>query len=253
MIDLTMAYDEELEFLSFNTTGTNISVAKTVNASKENQFTHSYILPGPEPFQLFVRIISTMLYQNIADEPLNQDIRVILITLPSQSSNSCSIFLEVVNLADPPIIDSIQNYRVNYFEDSVQSLLLFDNNISISDQDNSFLVQATINITNQPTDIEDALFSPINPDFIVNGNGTRQLNASAISDQLPHEAFLNFVGGVSFRSKDQAPYILREITLFFTEFPTNRGIQSNSIVTSVNIIPVNDQPRIIGEGNFFSA
>lgn len=42
--------------------------------------------------------------------------------------------------------------------------------------------------------------------------------------------------------------IIREVSLFFTEFPTNRGLQSNSIVSKIIIIPTNDQPIIVGGG-----
>ena len=42
--------------------------------------------------------------------------------------------------------------------------------------------------------------------------------------------------------------VVREIQLFFTEFPLNRAIHSNSIVINVEILPVNDQPKIFGHG-----
>ena len=53
MINLTRAYDLNLELLTFNSTGTNITVMKLIDASRENDFTHSYSLTGPATIEHF--------------------------------------------------------------------------------------------------------------------------------------------------------------------------------------------------------
>ena len=120
--------------------------------------------------------------------------------------NLCTISVLVVNVADPPIIAFPPNYTVYYLEDDLQSIPIFDNNfISISDQDNSFLAEIIINITNRQNGVGDVLYSLSNSNFYILGNGTFELIATAISEQLPHQEFLEFVGGITFGSLDQAP------------------------------------------------
>ena len=146
-----------------------------------------------------------MVYQNRADEPIDQDLRLILISL-SQSLNLCSISILVINIADPPIIAFPPNYTTYYLEDDIQSIPIFNSSlISISDQDNSFLAQVTLNITNLQMGARDVLYSLNNSNFNIFGNETFELNATAISEQLPHQEFLDFVGGITFGSLDQAP------------------------------------------------
>lgn len=132
--------------------------------------------------------------------------RVILISLSSQSTSLCSISVLVVNIADPPIVAFPPNYTVYYLEDGLQPIPVFNNSlISISDQDNSFLALVTIIITNQQMGAGDVLYSLDNPNFNIFGNGTYELNATARFEQLPHQVFLDFVGGITFESFDQAP------------------------------------------------
>ena len=56
-IDLKVAYDLDLEFLSFPTTGGNISILSTTSATKDNGFTHSYLLTGPSSIQIFSQVL----------------------------------------------------------------------------------------------------------------------------------------------------------------------------------------------------
>ena len=147
-----------------------------------------------------------MTYENIAEEPINQDTRQIIITLPSNLTSPCSIALSVINVADNPIVNFIPNHTVYYLEDNPESVFLFNSTLlSISDQDNSFLAQATILITNQPIGIEDKLFIPGFSEFTILGNGTHQIEVTSLADQLPHQSFINIVNEISFSSNDQAP------------------------------------------------
>ena len=147
-----------------------------------------------------------MTYENTAEEPINQDIRQIIITLSSHLSSPCLISLRVINVADQSIISFIQNYTVDYLEDNSEPVFLFNTTLlTISDQDNSFLSQATIVVTNQPIGIEDVLYVLGNSEFGILGNGTNQVRIVSLADQLPHQSFIDIVDGVSFSSNDQAP------------------------------------------------
>ena len=55
-----MAYDLDLEFLSFPNTGGNITAISTMNATKDNGFTHSYHLAGPSSLQEFSQVLSSV-------------------------------------------------------------------------------------------------------------------------------------------------------------------------------------------------
>ena len=160
-----------------------------------------------------------MKYQNLADEPSNQDPRLITISLSNPSGfsqNKCSITLTIKNVPDPPVISWIANYTVNFIEDSLIPVLIFnDDRLVVTDEDNSFLAQATVNLTNQPMNVDDILIIPFNSGFNVSDNETNQLIITALADQLPHQLFLNYIQQISFLSFDQAPqYVCSNKTLY---------------------------------------
>ena len=146
-----------------------------------------------------------MTYQNTAKEPIDQDFRQIVITLSSHISLPCLIDLSVINVADNPIVSFIQNHTVYYLEDSFEFVFLFDAALlTISDEDNSFLSQATVFVTNQPREVVDKLYLLESSNFTILGNGTNEIIVISLEDQLPHQSFIDIVSGISFSSTDQA-------------------------------------------------
>ena len=56
VIELMVAYNLEQEFLTFNTTGTNISALRTSQATMTN-FTHTYSLEGTSSLMNFIQVL----------------------------------------------------------------------------------------------------------------------------------------------------------------------------------------------------
>ena len=94
----------------------------------------------------------------------------------------------------------------------------------------------------------DRLLATGNTAFAVSGSGTSHLTVTATGPRelfTLQEDFVQFLKTVSFESNDQAPFIVRNITLVVQEFPTETSPPSLPAVIPVVFIPVNDRPVIV--------
>ena len=120
----------------------------------------------------------------------------------------------------------------------------------ISDEDNSFILQATLNIENSdvlPSDVEDQLIAPSTDFFRVNGSGTTRLFIEAIGFFrliTSHEDFANFLKGVAFTTNDQSPDVIRNLSVLVEEFPVGEAAPAPAFIPLI-IQPGNDQPVLL--------
>ncbi len=115
----------------------------------------------------------------------------------------------------------------------------------ISDDDNIFLLEATLTLINeQPSDVTDQLFANSTDRFEVMGNGTRQLLIRAIGPSrftTRQSQLIEFLRTVGYTSDDQAPYVSRNLSIVVAEFPVDEA-PSAPFYLPITITPVNDRP-----------
>jgi hypothetical protein len=118
---------------------------------------------------------------------------------------------------------------------------------SVTDDDNIFLIQAIVTLENNdllPVDVRDQLFAISNDRFNVTGNGTSQLVIDAVGGRrliTIQPEFVDFLKTVQFITNDQAPDIVRNLSLVVQEFPLGEAPSSPAYVP-IQVIPVNDRP-----------
>lgn len=118
---------------------------------------------------------------------------------------------------------------------------------SIDDDDNIFLIQAIVTLENSNllySDVSDQLFAMSNDRFNVTGNGTTQLMIDAIGGRrliTTRPEFVDFLKTVQFTTDDQAPDVVRNLSLVVQEFPLGEAPSSPAYVP-IMVKPVNDRP-----------
>ncbi len=114
---------------------------------------------------------------------------------------------------------------------------------TISDDDNMFILRATLTlVSEQPSGVLDQLIATSNEDFIVNGNGSQELVIDATSQFTTlHSELIAFLGTVEFTTNDQAPYVIRNLSIVVEEFPLGEA-PSDPFYVPITVSPVNDRP-----------
>ncbi len=136
---------------------------------------------------------------------------------------------------------------MTYIEDGPEIYPLNIDDFSIDDEDNSFVLQATLTIENSDaldSDFRDSLSATGNSDFSVNGSGTTQLFIETTGFRrliTTHEDFARFLRGVSFTTTDQAPHVVRNLSVLVEEFPVGESARV-PVYIPITVQPVNDQP-----------
>ena len=144
-----------------------------------------------------------------------------------------------------PCIFCIYSYSVNFTEDGEPIYPLDVEDFRVEDDDNSFLLRATLTLENNNIPgVVDQLFASSNDRFNVSQNGTTQLVVDAVGPRrliTRQEEFVNFLRTVQFTTDDQAPDVVRNLSLVVEEFPIGEA-PSRPFNISITIIPVNDRP-----------
>ena len=145
---------------------------------------------------------------------------------------------------------SFFSYSVEYIEDSLSILPLDSANLSISDDDNIFLYVARLAIQNAglPNGVVDRLTASASTTFSVEGSGSTQLTITAAGPTqfFTFQAdFVTFLRTVAFDTNDQAPFVVRNLTVVVQEFPIQASPPSLPAVVPIIIVPVNDRPAIV--------
>ena len=124
------------------------------------------------------------------------------------------------------------------------------NDFSITDDDNIFLIQAVVTLENSdrlPVGVSDQLFAVSNDRFNVTGNGTTRLVIDAIGGRrliTTQEEFVDFLKTVQFTTNDQAPDIMRNISLVVQEFPLGEA-PSRPAYVPIQVVLMNDRPVLL--------
>ena len=132
-------------------------------------------------------------------------------------------------------------------EDGVPVYPLNTDELRVTDDDNAFLIRATLTLVNSnllPSDVMDQLFATSNDRFSVSQNGTSELVVDAIGSQrliTSQQDFVNFLKTVQFTTDDQAPDVIRNLSLIVEEFPVGEAPSSPAYVP-ITVLPVNDRP-----------
>lgn len=147
---------------------------------------------------------------------------------------------------------------MEYIEDGPVVFPLNTTEFSITDDDNSFVLRATLDIENSNSlrpGVQDQLNATATEAFSISGSGTTHLIVEAIGPRrliTTHEDFANFLRGVSFSTNDQAPDVVRNFSILVEEFPIGEAPRSPSFIP-ITVLPVNDQPILIPSSNRTSA
>ena len=121
---------------------------------------------------------------------------------------------------------------------------------SITDDDNIFLLRATIRLENNdllPQDVTDQLLAVSNDRFNVTGSGTTELVIDAIGGRrliTTQQEFVDFLKTVQFTTSDQASDTVRNLSLIVEEFPLGEAPSSPAYVP-IRVITVNDRPVLL--------
>ena len=140
----------------------------------------------------------------------------------------------------------IYRYFVNFKEDG-GSIFPLNTSFNVTDDDNIFLLRATLTLENSdnlPSDVIDLLFAASTDRFNVSQNETSQLVVEAIGPQRLvtfQSDFVNFLRTVQFTTNDQAPEVVRNLSLIVEEFPIGEA-PSRPAYVSIIVTPVNDRP-----------
>lgn len=141
----------------------------------------------------------------------------------------------------------IYSYSTTFTEDGDSIYPLNTAGFFVTDDDNMFLIRATLTLENANPlypDVTDQLFATSNNHFNVSQNGTSQLVIDAIGPQqliTLQTEFVDFLKTVQFTTDDQAPEVLRNLSLVVEEFPVGEAPSRPAYIT-ITIIPVNDRP-----------
>lgn len=145
---------------------------------------------------------------------------------------------------------SLCSYSVEYVEDGPQIFPLDTDEFFISDDDNVFVIQATLDIVNSeslPSGVTDQLRASSTREFNVSGSGSTKLVAEAVGPTryiTTHQMMADFLRTVSFLTNDQAPNIVRNLSVLVEEFPIGDSPSIPSFVP-IRVRPVNDQPVLM--------
>lgn len=112
------------------------------------------------------------------------------------------------------------------------------------------MLQANLNIENSdtlPSDVRDQLIASSTGSFQVSGSGTTTLFVEAVGIRrlvTTHREFADFLRGVAYTTNDQAPDVVRNLSIVVQEFPVGDAALSFTFVP-IYVSPVNDQPLLL--------
>ena len=141
-------------------------------------------------------------------------------------------------------------YSVEYTEDDPEVLLFPQDpeQFFITDEDNSFVLRATLTIVNTDSllpGVRDQLNASSTSRFRVSqSNNNTVLVVEAIGGRMlvtTHEEMAAFLMTISFITDDQAPDVVRNISVLVQEFPLGEAKPAPSFFP-VSVLPLNDQP-----------
>ena len=141
---------------------------------------------------------------------------------------------------------------MEFTEDGAPILPLNTSELNIDDPDNFALQRATLTIVNTGVDpgVSDQLAYTGTPDdrfdFDIREGGTVLVITATgpLRFVTTHDMFEDVLRLVSFTTDDQAPDVVRNLTLVVEEHPLGES-PSNPAVIPVTVIPVNDRPELV--------
>ena len=144
---------------------------------------------------------------------------------------------------------TLHRYAISFTEDGPPVFPLDTPGFTITDDDNTLLLRATLAVLNTgiPLGVSDQLFVPASDRLSVAGNGSSQLVIEAVGPFrffTLQTVFIDFLRMVSFTSDDQASFITRNISLIVEEHPIGEA-PSDPALIPLSVLPVNDQPVLV--------
>lgn len=133
-----------------------------------------------------------------------------------------------------------------FVEDGPAIFPLDIDQFNISDEDNSFILRATFKIENSNSNVRDELgvAGTSNERFRVMSNDNTTLVIEAVGSRrliTTHREMEDFLKTVFFSTDDQAPDIVRNLSVVVEEFPIGDAPLSPAYIP-IYVRPVNDQP-----------
>ena len=140
---------------------------------------------------------------------------------------------------------------MSFVEDGPAIFPLNTSMFSITDEDNSFSIRANLVIENAaslPSDVRDQLLASSTDAFEASRSGDNtSLQVDAVGYRrliTTHDEFEAYLRGVAFTTDDQAPELVRNLSIVVQEFPIGEAALSFAFIPIV-IVPVNDQPVLL--------
>jgi RHS repeat-associated protein len=223
--------DPGAEFLTANTTGTNITA--TYDAS-----TGLLELRGADAIANYQQVLRTVAYNNTSQSP-NTTARLIDFGVNDGAANSAiaTTIAYVIAINDLPVVELTGN-PVTYTEND--SAVLVDGGIRLSDADHPTLQRATVRISNFVLGQDTLSFTP-------RGSITGSFSSGVLTltGNASLEDYQTVLRSVTYRNSSDRP----TTTPRTIEFVINDGL-SNSLVTrsTVDIAAVNDAPLLRASG-----
>ena len=138
---------------------------------------------------------------------------------------------------------------MEFVENGAPIFPLDSDQFTITDEDNIFVLQCTLSIENTPANVTDQLSATPNENFNVTGSGTPNLLIEAIGPNrliTTHDMMVTFLRTVSFSTNDQAPNVVRNLSVLVEEFPLGDAEPAVTFVP-IRVLGVNDPP-VVGLG-----
>ena len=139
------------------------------------------------------------------------------------------------------------SHSVSFVEDGPPVYPLDTPDLVITDDDNSFLLRATLVLVYNdqlPAGVQDQLFGVSNERFNVTRNSLTELVVEAVGPQrliTLQTDFVEFLRTIGFSTDDQAPFVTRNLSLVVEEFPLGE-VLSLPFFLPIEVLPVNDRP-----------
>lgn len=115
---------------------------------------------------------------------------------------------------------------------------------TVTDDDNTLLIRATLTLEYANPlypDVTDQLFAVSTDHFNVSGNQSTRLVVDARQLVTLRSDFVDFLKTVQFATDEQAPDVVRNLSLIVEEFPIGEA-PSRPVYVNITVLPVNDRP-----------
>lgn len=243
-------YDDLHESLIVNVSGTALNYTVTYQGSVYG-LTIEPLSGDSAPIEDFQKVLSTLHYENTAEEP-NSTNRIVEFYVRDFDSSSLSsittVLIELVN--DPPDVDlniflnSTYNF-INYTEGEGPALLLSESDLSLTDNDNTSLDHIIVQLSHNPDGVHEVLTANASDTNLTvsYSNGTLLIQGPGTLSE-----FITVLLTVSYNNSLSHPGSPSDDTRVI-DFSVSDGLNVSSASVYLSFTAVNNKPILDVNGN----